>query len=139
MPPIDMPPQPPTTRLPAPSPVEIAIAKLAASVDQGFLRMSQDISLVSSDLGIVKDRVTLLETERAKFSGGVRALSTSDGNQSVQIAALTASVDGLSKSQELQLAILGRLDRVVANPSVKIILGVLAMAAASWAATKGLK
>jgi hypothetical protein len=50
----------------------------------------------------------------------------------VEVAALT-------KMQETQLAILGRLDKVASNPLVKTVVTILGTALATWAASKGLK
>lgn len=55
------------------------------------------------------------------------------------VTALTAKVDALSASQQVQLEILQRLDHVAANPLVKTVFAILAAAIASWAASKGLK
>ena len=145
----DMPAQPKTTELPAADPVLIGIADLAREM-RG---VRADIALVSSDLGIVKARVTILESHRndsderaARTSNRVEQASEADLAHESKLAAeivargeLAAKVDALNASQELQLAILGRLDKIATNPHIKLILAVLATAAMSWAASKGLK
>lgn len=112
-----------------------------------------DIALVSNDLSIVKDRVTILEAHRndtdmriGRTSYRVQQASESDLAHESRLAAeivarqaLDAKVDSLTASQEAQLAILGRLDKIATNPHVKMILAVLATAAMSWAASKGFK
>ena len=127
--------------------------ELTTAMKTGIAEVRADIGLVSNDLGVLKQRVSIIEGLRnseearaSKLSGGVRGLSNATLEHDAQLAAermaretLAAKVDALTASQELQLAILSRLDKVMSNSSVKVILGVLAMAAASWAATKGLK
>lgn len=110
------------------------------------VRLTGTVDLVSNDLGIVKDRVTILEAERTKLSGGVRGLSTSNAEQDAQLAqeraareALATEVKALTTMQETQLAILGRLDKVASNPVVKTVVTILGTAFATWAASKGLK
>jgi septal ring factor EnvC (AmiA/AmiB activator) len=112
-----------------------------------------DVALVSNDLGVVKDRVALVETRvvdleaaRSRTSNRVREVSQSDLNQEAQLAQersareeLAKQVASLAESNQVQLAILTRLDRLAANPHVKIILAVLATAATTWLASKGLK
>jgi hypothetical protein len=50
---------------------------------------------------------------------------------------LATKVDALTTMQNTQLAILGRLDRVASNPTVKVLAGMLATAAISYLAGKG--
>jgi len=52
---------------------------------------------------------------------------------------LAAKVDVLTETQQTQLAILSRLDKITSNPLVKTILTILGTAFATWAASKGLK
>ena len=149
----DMPPQPKTAELPAADPVQVLLAQLKVSMDAGFAGLRADVGLVSNDLGLLKDRVVLVEKrvadgeERAaRTSARVQGSSVVDLEHESQLAQeraareeLAAKVDALTASQTLQLAILGRLDKVATNPHVKLILAVLATAMMSWAASKGLK
>ena len=50
---------------------------------------------------------------------------------------LDAKVDSLTATQETQLAILGRLDRVAKNPLVKTLAAMLATALITWLASHG--
>jgi hypothetical protein len=137
------PEQPKTAQIAAVPPWAV---ELTLAMKSGIAEVRADISLVSNDLSLVKDRVTILETERTKLSGGVRGLSSADSAHDAQLAqeraareALADKVDNLTKTQETQLAILGRLDKVASNPLVKTLLTVLGTALATWAASKGLK
>lgn len=60
--------------------------ELTRSVKSGIAEVRADISLVSNDLGVVKDRVTILESERAKLSGGVRGLSSASLETDAKLA-----------------------------------------------------
>jgi len=120
--------------------------ELTKNITAALNELKADIGLVSNDLGILKDRVTLLEAFRSeqdaratRASAGVRGLSNTDMAHEAAIASLTTKMDALSTTQDVQLAILGRLDKLASNPSVKIILTVAATAIASWAASRGLK
>ncbi len=137
--PSEMPPQPKTTQLPAVDPILVAITQLTREV-QGA---RADISLVSNDLSLVKDRVTILETERGKQSGGIRQLSTSDQEQAAQLAQERAAREALAKDvadlkaghaaiiektdhqTEILVSTADAVRKFVATPTVKIIGGVL--------------
>jgi ABC-type phosphate/phosphonate transport system ATPase subunit len=148
----EMPEQPKTAKIAAANPLEIAIIELTRSVRSGIAELRVDIGLVSNDLGIVKQRVSIIESLRVedearalKLSGGVRGLSQHDAEQSTQLAqekaareALATKVDELSASQDVQLAILGRLDKLAANPTVKVLLFALGTIATGYLASKGL-
>jgi hypothetical protein len=145
----EMPSQPTTVQLPAVPPWAIELTK---SVKTGIAELRADVALVSNDLGIVKDRVTILESRRndddaraARISGGVRNLSTTDAEQSAQLAqeraareALATKVDELATTNVTQLAILTRLDKVASNPTVKLLMFAIGTIVTGWLAGKGL-
>jgi hypothetical protein len=141
------PPEQPTTKnLPAADPVQVLLLKLQRSLEDGFRTTNANIDVVANDLSVVKSRVEILENERTKLSGGVRGLSSLNAEQDAQLAqermareAVAKEVQDLKDTNAMQLAILSRLDKVASNPHIKIILAVLAAAAMSWAASKGLK
>jgi hypothetical protein len=138
----------PTKELPA---VPAWAVELTQSVKSGIAELRADVALVSNDLGVVKDRVAILESFRSdqeqranRTSAGVRSLSTTDAAQEAQLAQeraareeLAAKVDSLAKTNETQLAILGRLDAVVKNPLAKTLVAMLATAAITWLAGHG--
>ncbi len=137
----DMPEQPKTTKLEAVPPWAV---ELTRAMKSGIAEVRADISLVSNDLSVVKDRVTILESERTKLSGGVRGLSTTDAEQAAQLAqeraareALATEVADLKKTNETQLAILARLDKVASNPLVKTVVAMMATALLTWLASHG--
>lgn len=139
-----MPEQPKTAELPAADPVQVLLLKLQRGMDAGFLNMGADIKLVANDLGVVKDRVTLLERRADTTSDRVKQQSSSDLSQDAQLAQervareeLAAKVDALTSTQATQLAILGRLDKVASNPTVKVLFGMLATALVTWLASHG--
>lgn len=80
-----------------------------------------------------------LETRVVSLEARVTAVEAGAVKMESAMVDLTKKVDSLTQSQKLQLEILQRLDAVAANPSVKIILAILATVMASWAASKGLK
>jgi hypothetical protein len=69
---------------------------LRGVVKEGFRNLSANLEVVSNDLGVVKDRVTILETERGKYSGGFRGLSTADAEQAAQLAQERAAREALA-------------------------------------------
>jgi len=152
--------QPTTKEIPRVDPVMEMLKQLREAQDAGFRTLGADIQLVSNDVTIVKDRVGLveqrvgvLEESRTRTSNGVRQLSSHDSEQDAQLAqeraareavaaelaSVKAKVVDLSASNEVQLAILTRLDKVASNPHIKLILAVLGTAATTWLASKGLK
>lgn len=142
-----LPDQPTTKQVPREDILQAQVSLLLTRVTEGFgkvetlsdnvTKLTANVEIVSNDLGIVKDRVSILETERTKLSGGVRGLSTSDAGQNMQIASLAVKVDALTASQDLQLTILSRLDKVASNPLVKTMGAMLATAVITWLASHG--
>jgi len=137
----EMPEQPKTTQLPA---VPQWAVELMRGMTEGFKQTNANLELVSTDLGVLKERVVILESERSKFSGGVRALSTASLENEAQLAqerasreALAVQVEALRNTNETQLAILGRLDAITKNPLVKTMVAMLATAFLTWLAAHG--
>lgn len=60
------------------------------------------------------------------------ALEAAQAKQLESHNALVAKVDSLTSSQDIQLAILTRLDKVASNPTVKVIAGMMATAFVTW-------
>jgi hypothetical protein len=110
-----------------------------------------DIGLVSSDLSIVKERLTVVEMrvkdgeERAaRTSSAVRGASAVDLEHEAQLSqeraareSLAVEVRALSESQATQLAILSRLDKVASNPLVKTAGAMMLTALVTWLASHG--
>lgn len=87
------PPGNPTVRLDAVQILSELIKGVSAEVKasreettQRFDRTDANIGIVANDLGVVKARVDILESERTKLSGGVRQLSTSDASMAAELA-----------------------------------------------------
>ncbi len=151
-----IPEQPKTTQLPAVPQWAIELTQAMKdgfrTTDANFRTTNANIDTVTNELGVVKERLAVgearintLETERAKLSGGVRQLSSSNAEQDSQLAqersareALAAKVDVIGASQQVQLAIMERLDKVASNPTVKVLGGMLLTALVTWLASKGL-
>lgn len=138
----DKPEQPKTVELAAVPPWAV---ELTRSMKEGFRTTNANIEVVSNDLSVVKDRVSILETERTKMSGGVRGLSMSNAEQDAQLVqeraareALATEVKDLKESQAVQLAILVRLDKVMSNPVVKVLLFMAGTAATGYLTAKGI-
>ncbi len=143
------PDQPKTTQLAA---VPQWAIELTQAMKSGIAEVRADIGLVSNDVGLLKQRVSIIESLRVedearavKLSGGVRGLSSADQQQAAALAnemtareALAAEVKALTTMQETQLAILGRLDKVASNPLVKTIATAIGTAILTYLATKGI-
>lgn len=121
------------------------IAEIRADVADARAETRADVGLVSNDLGLLKTRVSIIESLRVedeartvKLSGGVRGLSSSDLAHEARIAELGTKVDDLAKTNATQLAILSRLDKVASNPVVKTIVTILVTILGTWAASKGI-
>jgi hypothetical protein len=104
-----------------------------------------DIGLVANDLSLVKDRVTILETERGKQSGGIRQLSSSNEDQAAQLAQERAAREALAKEvadiktetakQTFMLSTISTTMTTLAkNPIVGKLLYAAAAAALAWLA-----
>lgn len=131
-----------------------------------FGKTNANISIVSNDLGVVKDRLIIVEDwKRSQESASrpppltserVHAVAEEHASQvsmesEAQLAQeraareeLAAKVDALAlghaaldSKQDMQLAILGRLDKVASNPLVKTVAAMLATALVTWLASHG--
>ncbi len=213
----------PTRELAAANPLEIAIAQLARSVDLGFREMRTDIRLVTSDVGQVKERLSVIEgrtsrlesatsppppltsdrvravieehpsqldletqtklasaldelaAERAKreqlealaaTKSDIAGVATKADQAIAKVDSLTSSaatksdvagvatkadqaiakVDSLTTSQDLQLEILKRIDRLFdlvdrirKHRLTKLVVGIATLLLATYAASKGIK
>lgn len=143
-------PDKPTTQLAA---VPAWAAEMSRAMKDGFAMTNANIELVSTDLSVVKDRLVIVEswkadidTRASRTSARVKMASENDLSHDAQLAqermareSLAKKVDSLTVTQETQLAILSRLDKVASNPMVKTIMTILGTALATWAASKGLK
>lgn len=149
----EQPPPRPTVSLPAVpqwaiemmQATKAGIAEIRADVADARAETRADVGLVSNDLGLLKTRVSIIESLRVedeartvKLSGGVRGLSSSDLAHEARIAELGTKVDDLAKTNATQLAILSRLDKVASNPVVKTIVTILVTILGTWAASKGI-
>ncbi len=147
---VEPPEQPKTKEIAAVPPWAI---ELTRAMKDGIAEVRADISLVSNDVGLLKQRVSIIESLRVedearavKLSGGVRGLSNSDLEHASQLAqeraareSLAVKVDSLTSTQETQLAILSRLDRVASNPLVKTLAAMFATAVLTWLASHGIQ
>lgn len=84
------------------------------------------------------------EDDVRRLSDRIKAPSSADLSNESLIASeivarteLAAKVDALTATQEVQLAILSRLDKVASNPTVKVIAGMIATALLTWLASHG--
>jgi hypothetical protein len=75
--------------------------------------------------------------EHAATKDDVSALATSTATRAeveCMLAPTAEKVDRLTATQDVQLAILARLDKVASNPTVKVIAGMVATAILTWLA-----
>jgi len=159
----EMPPQPTTKELPAPSKDEVLFAELKSllvrglgeldtKVAAGFTNVRADIAVVADDVRVTKDRVSNLETRTASLEGRaqtvserVRGASAADLSHDAKLAAeitareaLAADVATIKSTNEAQLAILARLDKVASNPTVKVVLFLIGTLVTGYLAQKGI-
>jgi hypothetical protein len=158
----EMPTQPKTKELPAVDKQDILLAEMR----RGFATVegrldSQDTKLdkvvtegieanvrldrVEVRLGKVESRVEELESRTGRNSSRVREASENDMAHDAQLAqeraareSLAAKVDSLTKTQDTQLSILVRLDRVASNPLVKTLGAMLLTAVITYLASHGI-
>lgn len=151
----------PTTELPA---VPAWAVELMRTTKDGFARLAADVGLVANDISLVKERVTLLESWRteqelrvSRASLRVKELDAATSQVDLEIQARQAEevlkrqalekqiaethtrVESLATTQETQLAILTRLDKVASNPLVKTVATAVGTAILTWLASKGVR
>ncbi len=144
----DMPPQPTTTQLPAADPMAV----LQRTIIAGFRDINATLDSVvhegqrtNSRLTRIEERVDEVEGRIGRNSARVQESSKVDLEHEAKLAVeiiarqeLASKVDALTETQATQLAILGRLDKVASNPTVKVLAGMIATALLSYLASKGL-
>ena len=145
-----MPESRPTTQLPA---VPQWAVELTQSMKEGFRLTNANIEIVSNDVGVLKDRVTILESRRndddaraSKHSGGVRALSQTDLAHDAQLAqerlareALASKVDKMATETSQQTLLLAQLLKLTEKPVVKLIATAIGTAVLTWLSARGLR
>ena len=121
-----------------------AIDSMRKDMCDHFADLEKRISAHDGALQTITDQVSVLTAAktssiraRAELSDADLAQQSRLANEIAERQKLAKKVDGLDTKQDTQLAILTRLDKITSNPNVKIILAVLATAALSWAASKG--
>lgn len=150
----DKPQEKPTVQLEQVPPWAV---KMTERMIAEFKATNANIDVVSNDLGILKQRVSIIEglrTEDAlrasKYSGGIKGLSQSDEGQNMQIASLSVKLDELAvktatKDEVSTLlssqttAILARFDTVVKSPRVQMLITFVLTAIGTWLASKGIQ
>lgn len=161
--PSEMPPQPKTREIPAPRPEEILLAEVRSGFRSVNQRLdTQDATMeklvtegIESNVRLTRIevrvegaelRVAELESRIGRTSSRVKEVSQQDMAQDAQLAqeraareALAAKVDAIAKTNETQLAILARLDKVASNPTVKLILFAIGVAVTGWLMSHGIK
>jgi hypothetical protein len=144
------PPQPTTKQLPAVSHVEILLTQIQAAMDAGFHTLRADVGLISNDLGIVKDRVGIIESWKndvdargTRTSTRVQQASEQDLAQQAQLAqereareALAKEVADLKTTNAKQTVMLATITGLLDKPLVKrlgMAVGALLLAALTTA------
>lgn len=146
--PADKPPnEKPTVALDKPPPWAIALTERVvqgfANTEARFDRTDANIEVVSNDLKVTKDRVTILEQSRALTSDRVKSVSQENLDQNAAIAHVITKIDALdakveSKTAEQTAQLLARFDSALKNPVVKMIGSAILAAVATWLASKGI-
>jgi hypothetical protein len=138
-------PEKPTVKFEAPP--EWAVA-MAEKMENGFRGLRADVSMVSNDVGLLRDRVVILERHKvdseergARASSGVRQLSETDAKHDAAIAMVITKVDrietALTKNSADTSAIKKAIDDFVRkNPKAisSLIWGVIGVIGAALAA-----
>lgn len=143
------------TKLPPPRTERELLEEMAETMRVGFDRVHADVKLVSHDLGVVKDRVGLLEDWRRSSeqrvstnSDRVRQESTHNLEQDSAIAVLKVDVaetkEDVAETKRLMqentdatLEIKKAVTGVLTNPQVQSFVRLLSLALLSWLASKG--
>ena len=126
---MDKPPEKPTLKLE--SPPDWAIA-LSEKVDTGFRGLRADIHLVANDVGIVRDRVVILEKwkleseERTqKHSGGLARASEVDAKHDAAIASLHEKVDAIAAKPDTTALIISEVKSAAGTPTGQKVIGAI--------------
>lgn len=80
-----------------------------------------------------------LANAHAATDAKVEALASAHATTAEKVNETATQVTDIAKTNEAQLAILSRLDRVASNPTVKFIVGMLATALVTWLASHGIR
>lgn len=147
-----MPPQPVTKDLPKVEVFQALVNKLAADitrahhesnarVDEGFKAVKLDIEGLKINLGAKVDdlasRTEKIEAWRQRTSDRARKLEAHDSSSDIIISEEIIARETLDEKVDRLIGINTRLEKVFANPNIKIIIAVLATAMTTWLANKG--
>lgn len=142
---------------PTESSVHELLMQLGTAMRHGFDTVNANVALVSNDVDIVKRRIASVEERQSDLeewrrhtSERVRGIATQTSDADLTQAAkladeivarqeLAKKVDSLDAKQDMQLAILTRLDSVAKNPLVKGIAQALGIAFLTWLGMRGIK
>jgi septal ring factor EnvC (AmiA/AmiB activator) len=143
----EIPPQPKTAELPAADPIAILTRTLVTGlrdINATLDSVVHEGQRTNSRLTRIEERVDEVEGRIGRNSQRVQESSKVDLDHEAKLAAeiiarqeLASKVDSLTETQATQLAILGRLDKVASNPTIKVLAGMLATALFTWLASHG--
>lgn len=158
MPPDPMPPQPPTVAIKKDDIIQAqlkqvldAVSSFRAEVSSGLTHLTADVQLVSNDLGIVKDRVAIIEgwkndqdARATRNSKRVQQVSESDLSQEAKLADLIVWRTTVATKEDLKNTTLAqttqlfaRFDELKKKPIVRYAIALATGAIVSWAASHG--
>ncbi len=142
-----MPAQPKTAELPAADPIAVLTRTLVTGlrdINATLDSVVHEGQRTNSRLTRIEERVDEVEGRIGRNSQRVQESSKVDLDHEAKLATeivarqeLAAKVDALTETQATQLAILGRLDKVASNPTVKVLAGMIATAVLTWLASHG--
>jgi chromosome segregation ATPase len=165
MPDPDKPPEHPTTKLDQIEILKGLISKQTQAISEGFAHQEERFAKVEAAVDmLVEDgksanmRVTKLELRLEEFdqratknSYRVRENSQLDASQDAMIAKLSGQVEAVDKkvaavdekvasvAKEQTAELVARMDRIIANPAVKMLGTLLLGLLTGWLASKGVK
>lgn len=139
-----------TTQL---APVPQWAVELTQAMKEGFKLTNANIEIVSNDVGVLKDRVAIIESWKndsesrmTRTSGRVQQASQVDLEQAAQLAqeraareALASEVAAIKAETSTQTLLLSQLLKLTEKPVVKLVLTAVGSAVLSWAAAKGIR
>lgn len=106
--------QPQTVQLTAVPPWAIELSKAMRDVSDKVIELTQSVSSFEG-------RVSRLEMDKEKHSGGIRQLSSSNAEQDSQLAQERAAREELAKKVDIQTVMLGEITSLLATPLAKKI------------------
>lgn len=154
----EKPPEKVTTQIPKAEIMEGLLKQLTQTMVDGFHSVRADMrsaeERAEARFARIEQRQAEHDARAARHSDQAKALETTTSNADLSIQAkqsevivkqleqerkqneMHARIETLAASQEVQMAILGRLDKLFANPLLKAVAAAVGFAILQWLSTK---